>query len=172
MQNSRIALSLSPSLCVSLLSHCLIFFSSVLTPSLISLSRCITHSSIIGRSFHKCYFCRDNVFVKTNNFVLAKVLLWQAYFCRNKNIKTCFVATEIILVAAPTSDASLLSPSLLSPSLCFLYVISFACPEVTLWGWQDVKIQLLTLTLLHPHPTPIPLKIKNTRVLITCPTLT
>ena len=55
----------------------------------------------------KNYVCRAKImFVATNIcpdkhvFVTTKVLSRQAYFCRD-NKKKCFVATKIILVAAP-----------------------------------------------------------------------
>ena len=63
------------------------------------------------------YVCRDK-----HVFVVTKVLLWQAYFCRNKrrvlswqtcvclNKRVCrdktFVTTKIILVAAPVNDTA------------------------------------------------------------------
>ena len=68
--------------------------------------------SILGRSFHKyfcpnkmlvatkLYFCCDKHVFATNiccnkrNFVVAKVLSWQAYFCLNKHV---FVVTKNVL---------------------------------------------------------------------------
>ena len=50
-------------------------------------------------------FCRNKTFVRVcrnRNTVMTKVLLWQAYFCRDK----AFVTTKMILVAAPMNDTS------------------------------------------------------------------
>ena len=62
---------------------------------------------IIGGNCHKYHFCRDKqVFVKTkrvfcdkNMFVATSILLLRQ--------KTCFVATKLILVAAPATDRDL-----------------------------------------------------------------
>ena len=53
--------------------------------------------SNIGRSLHKYHFCHDE-----HAFVVTKRLLsQQKYACHDKS----FVATKLILVAAPTSDS-------------------------------------------------------------------
>ena len=58
----------------------------------------------------KQVFCHDKSMLVTtkhlshkHNFDMTKVLSWQAYFCCDKT----FVATKMILVAAPTSDSFL-----------------------------------------------------------------
>ena len=66
--------------------------------------------AIVGGSCHKYNFCRDKSVVATNmclsrqnpSFVATNIILSrQAYFCRDKHM---FVATKMILVAAPAND--------------------------------------------------------------------
>ena len=50
------------------------------------------------------YACRDK-----HNFVATKVFSRQAYFCRDERrvfVGLCFVATKMILVAAPATDSN------------------------------------------------------------------
>ena len=58
----------------------------------------MTNSCLLQQNFCK-------YFVMTNNFVATKVLSRQAYFCHNFVLsRNMFVATKMILVAAPASD--------------------------------------------------------------------
>ena len=94
--------------------HCLaIPYQRLLTLSRVHAQRCI-----IGGNCHKYHFCRDKSFVDKSMLVMTKVLsqifsvcrditFVTTYICRDKHNfgrRTCFVATKMILVAAPSSD--------------------------------------------------------------------
>ena len=73
------------------------------------------HNPIVGGSCHKYNFCRDKTFVVTNiYFVATKVYLSRqthVYSFVSASIllllkKTCFVATKMILLAAPANDTT------------------------------------------------------------------
>ena len=80
---------------------------------------------VIGRSCHNHHFCHDKSFVTTNICQNKIYLLQQAYFCCKKKrhvlFHKTFVATEMILVAAPAND---------------MYVCVFVCVWEYTWIWE------------------------------------
>ena len=124
-----------------------------------------TFINIIGGSCHKYYFCCDKSFVmlvtnacllwqnmsllrqkyaglvvtnicyNKHNFVATKVWSWQAYFCCDKT----FVATKMILVAAPASDILSL--------FIFLHKSECQCHQV--WHFTYSIIMLMIMSIIQ-----------------------